>query len=122
MRHRVDRSYSQGLDCVRAYVATQRFRSQRSRPNKNISCAWRNLVVFFPNLRSRGGIAFCVAKVEKRQESDTVGRKWDRWNRQRIAPQCPHFGPRLNYLLPKASSTSVAASDGQNVHLIACAT
>src|SRR6184192_3399625 len=85
MRHRVDRSYSQGLDCVRAYVATQRFRSQRSRPNKNISCAWRNLVVFFPNLPSRRGIAFCVAKVEKRQESDTVGRKWDRWNRQRIA-------------------------------------
>src|SRR5438094_7341233 len=91
MRHRVDRSYSQGLDCVRAYVATQRFRSQRSRPNKNISCAWRNLVVFFPNLRSRHGIAFCAAKAEKRQESDTVGRKWGTGGTRGESPAMPAF-------------------------------
>src|SRR5437667_6596022 len=58
----------------------------------------------FPQFAVATRNRFLRRKAEKRQESDTVGRKWDRWNRQRIAPQCPHFGPRLNYLLPNAST------------------
>src|SRR5690349_24339803 len=45
---------------------------QRSRRNKNISCAQWNRMVIFPNSRAWREIRFCAAGRRKWQESDEV--------------------------------------------------